>query len=111
MYYNTYRGIARKTRTLVKFTSKQLNFFEGLFVNGVGSSSKLSAEQMIEKMKTHRNDGKLYFQPNEWVTPSKVKGLISRLNLKFKHSGVKRRAIEEEEGIIEDLNDICELFL
>lgn len=65
-YFEHYESCAaRKTCTMVRFIEKQLDFFDNLFEVGEQTKSKLSAEQMVQRMKKYRFDGKLYFPPSE----------------------------------------------
>lgn len=65
-YFEIYESCAaRKTCTMVRYTEKQLECFDNLFEVGEQTKSKLSAEQMVQRMKKYRFDGKLYFPPSE----------------------------------------------
>lgn len=107
----------RKVRTVKKLSSKHKEYFEKLFINGTRNKTKLSAEQMLEKMKDEIVDGKYYFSPAEYLDAKRIKSFISTLTKKAKSSMTSVNSTEvpiflsEDDGIEQNLEDICATIL
>lgn len=120
MYVN---GWARKVRSVTKISSKQREFITKLFLNGANSRTKLSAEQMAERMKEEMVDGNYYFSPGEYMDPKRIRNLISTLKRKQQTSSTIERdperdnaddadgTLSEDEGIERNLESICDSMI
>lgn len=105
------RGWARKVRRVRRLTEKQKGFITNLFNNGASSKTKLSAEQMAQAMKDHMVDGEYYFKPDEFMEPKQIRNLISRLKQNENQSKKSNNSLLEEDGILENIDEICDLLL
>src|ERR1700744_370208 len=99
-------GWARRVRRVRRLTDKQKTFIETLFNQGAAAKTKLSAEQMAERM--HMVDGKYYFHSDEYLETSQIRSLISRINKRIKSNPI---IMSELDGIIENMDEICEYHL
>lgn len=102
------KGWARKVRTVIKITNRQREFIEKLFKN---SKAKLSPEQMAERMKEEIVDGDYYFTPVEYLQPKRIRSLISSLNKKNQQSLLVQQNLSEDDGIEQNLEEICDYVL
>lgn len=104
-----FRGWARKVKTVGKISPKQKHFIETLFHNGPITKTKLSAEQMVAKMKNHTVNGHYFFTPSEYLQVSQVRSLISRIKKKYDPTRIV--PMSEDDGIAENLDEICDFLL
>lgn len=105
------RGFARKTRKKSSFSSKQKNFIKEIYEEGETTNRKLNPDEIAKKMRTQINEsGEYTFQPTEYLTNPQIKGLISRFNITIGKAGNKKKSrLEEDDGIMADLETICSL--
>lgn len=77
-----------------------------MFTQGAATNSKLSAEQMYEKMKNSKISGNYFFQPHEYLQVKQIRNLVSRIKKKCdkKH----QIHMSEDDGIETNLEEICE---
>lgn len=105
------RGWARKVRKVRRFTEKQKQFLKKLFYEGAAINSKLSAEQMADRMKYDTVNGQYYFNPEEYLQPSQIRGYITRLKKQSTQTQLNFSSISEDDGIEENLDNICDFAL
>lgn len=101
------QGWARKIRRVRRLTEKQKQFIEKLFQQGAATKSKLSAEQMSDRMRDHMINGEYYFSPDEYLEPSQIRSLISRINKQNKSQQQSTTIMSEDDGIAQNLDEIC----
>lgn len=106
------KGWARKQRKSVRFSKKQKDFISKLFYEGSSTNNKLSAEQMATQMKNFKENEAFYFSPDEYLMPSQIRGLLTKLTLLSKGKNPsKRSARYEEDGLLEDVDMIVNALL
>lgn len=111
LFNKTYtQGWARKVRRVERMTSKQKNFIEQLFLKGT-TQSKLSAEQMTQRMRDEMVDGEYYFQPNEYLQASQIRNLIGRFKKRHYKPPNKLLVVSEYAGIEANIEEICDEIL
>ena len=73
------------------------------------TNSKLSVEQMAERMKCETVNGLYYFLPGEYLQPSQIRGFITRLKKQsnYLHDSFIGVNESEEAGIEANLDTIC----
>lgn len=104
-------GWARRIRATNRFSAKQKNFIEKLFNDGATTKNKLSAEMMSLRMREEVRDGQHYFEPEQYLLPSQIRGLITRFSAMQKGHQKKKQATSEEEGINANIDEICDEIL
>lgn len=82
------------------------SFFTGLFDNGDLTKVKLSAEQMVIRMQEHDVKGQKFYRPEELLLNCQIQTGRNRSRKK-----TKRRAVDEDSGIVAELNDFCEVLM
>lgn len=106
-----FKGWARKVRTVRRLTPKQKDFIGRLFQQGAETKSKLSAEQMAERMKYETVGDHYYFHPEEYLEPSQIRNLISRFQKQDYTHSHELSAMIEDDGIEQHLDEICDSVL
>lgn len=109
LFHQTYtQGWARKVRRVVRMSSKQKDFIEQLFLKGATTKSKLSAEQMTERMKDEMIKGEYYFRPDEYLQTSQIRNLIARFKKLHYNPQNKLLVMSEDAGIEANIEEICD---
>lgn len=70
----------------------------------------LSPDMMAYRMRTEIKDGEFYFEPHEYLLPSQINGMVTRLMHKEKNTAAKRVTQTEEDGLGDDINDLIDIF-
>lgn len=93
-------GWSRPVRRHNRFSERQKNFIRNLFEAGEKTKKKMSSEDMAKKMKEHTINGQYYFDCNECLTPTQIKGLIKRCMIDKQapstSKSAKKRKIDDE---------------
>lgn len=106
------QGWARKTIKMRRLLPKQKAFIETLFHEGAATKTKLSAEQMSQRMKNHIVNGEYYIKPEEYMQITQIRNLISRITKQSKNTAQANLVeLTEDEGIEQNLDEICDIGL
>jgi len=102
---------SRKIRLVRRFKEKQKQYIEKLFDEGNSTNSKLSAEQMAEKIKCETVNGLYYFLPaEEYLQPSQIRGFITRLKKQSNYLHDSFIGVNESEEAGIEVNYLEQLY-